>query len=563
MEAAIHGSGPTRGAERTPPSIWGARPGLARAVRATTVLLPIAVAAVVAILVGPSLPRWHGAWGLLAWWAQLAALSTVVVVIVDRFGRRALPLAGLLNLSLVFPDEAPSRFKVALRAGSTNRLRTDLELSRPDETAQEAATRLLALVAKLGAHDRLTRGHTERVRAYSDLIATELGLSDDDRRKLSWAVLLHDIGKLSVRAEILNKVEPLTDDEWQVLRGHPAAGAEMVAPLADWLGDWVLATGQHHERWDGKGYPNGLAGVDISLAGRIVALADAYDVITSLRSYKAPMSAAVARQEMVRCAGTQFDPDVVRAFLRVSLGRLRLVGGPLAWLASLPLGGNSGLAASAAANAVVVASVIGVTLFSGIARLPDGDAAKTHRVPPMHRSHSVHHASPSSTTTTTDPVSDGTTSSTTSAPTTTTIAPSLTTVPVAVTRRSTSPTTDPVATGTTRTPATTPSTPTTLARAGSPPNVVADVAAVGENTTSTVAVPIDVLANDRAGSAQLDPATLQLLSGSSVGAVVAVSPAHVVLYTAPIGFIGTDSLAYQVCDTDGFCASATLTIHVA
>ena len=118
-----------------------------------------------------------------------------------------------------------------------------------------------------------------------------------------------------------------------------------VAPLADWLGDWVLAVKEHHEKYDGTGYPRGLAGDEISLAARIVAVTDVFDVITSARSYKAPMSGEAARKELIRSAGTHFDPSVVRAFMNVSMGKLRWVMGPVSWLAEVPfIGGISRLA---------------------------------------------------------------------------------------------------------------------------------------------------------------------------------------------------------------------------
>jgi Rrf2 family protein len=102
-------------------------------------------------------------------------------------------------------------------------------------------------------------------------------------------------------------------------------GAAIAAPLAAWLGDSVLAVVEHHEKWDGSGYPKGLRGAEISEAGRIVAVADVFDVLTSVRSYKSARSAVDARTELARCAGTHFDPGVVRAFMTLSLGRLRLV----------------------------------------------------------------------------------------------------------------------------------------------------------------------------------------------------------------------------------------------
>ena len=137
----------------------------------------------------------------------IAAVSTVVLYGADRLTRRMLPLAALLSLTLAFPDEAPSRFKIAMRSGGTVVLQRRLEQYRrlgANEPAL-AAQRLLELVADLSRHDRLTRGHSERVRAYSQMIGEELGLSEAEIDNLRWAALLHDIGKLEIPFEILNK----------------------------------------------------------------------------------------------------------------------------------------------------------------------------------------------------------------------------------------------------------------------------------------------------------------------------------------------------------------------
>jgi len=225
----------------------------------------------------------------------------------------------------------------------------------------------------MNAHDRRTRGHSERVRAFNDLLAEEMELSPRDRDLLRWAALLHDIGKLHVPTRILNKPGRLTDAEWVTLHKHPAEGARIAAPLQEWLVEWAGAIGEHHERWDGSGYPNGLKGEEISLGARIVAVADAYEVITAPRPYKRPIKAEAARQELTRCAGTDFDPAVVRAFLNISIGRIRLVMGPLSWLAQLPflgalpqLEGTAVVAGRQAATLAGTATGVGVMAMSGI-----------------------------------------------------------------------------------------------------------------------------------------------------------------------------------------------------
>jgi hypothetical protein len=309
-------------------------------------------------------------WQFLGWWFGMSIVASCVVSSLYAGTRRLLPLSGLLGLSLVFPDEAPSRFRLALATGTVASLRERLDsMRRAGRTlgAQEAAEVLLQLVAALDVHDRITRGHAERVRAYSASLGREIGLPPEDLDRLNWSALLHDIGKLNVDTEILNKPGRPTDEEWAQLRRHPLEGELLAEGLRGWLGPWADAIGYHHENWDGSGYPRGTAGEAIPLAGRIVAIADVYDVITSVRSYKQAAAPAEARAELVRCSGTQFEPRLVRAFVNISLGRMRFLVGPLAWLSNAPLlvrlplspslgatiGGVAALASAAAATSAV------------------------------------------------------------------------------------------------------------------------------------------------------------------------------------------------------------------
>lgn len=337
------------------------------AIRFLAFALPAILAWLAVRGLSPHFFRPAGFLGVGLWILQDAAIAIVAAFLVDRQTKRLLPLAYLLNVTLVFPDQAPSRFGLALRSGSLKNLQTKAASLKDIDDPNETATLAIELVTALSRHDRRTRGHTDRVRAYCDLIAEEMGLLEHDRNRLAWGAMLHDIGKLTVPAEVLNKKDKLTDAEWKLLQNHPAAGAEMLSGLEDWLGSWLGAATEHHERWDGNGYPNKLVGAEISLAGRITSVADAYDVITSKRSYKEPMTTSAARAELVRCAGTQFDPDVVRSFLSVSVGRRRNAGF-LAWLFEVPSlaqisSGLSGAAVSTtAAGAAVVLSVGGGAL---------------------------------------------------------------------------------------------------------------------------------------------------------------------------------------------------------
>jgi len=370
------------------PHRWSAHPWRARAVRLLVYAIPVALSlAFVHVATSITSPPTASLWVYLLWWLSISLGATVVVSLVYAVSRRLLPLGALLDLSLVFPDEAPSRFQLALRTRTVESLVERLRLLREAKEApstQEAAEILLYLAGALSDHDSITRGHAERVRAYSYMLGKQLGLADDDLDRLNWAALVHDIGKLEVSREILNKRGEPTDDEWESLRLHPLYGEELVKPLREWLGEWIEAVGHHHERWDGTGYPRALAGEQIPRAGRIVAIADVFDVITSARSYKESASTAEARSEIVRCSGTQFDPRFVRAFVDISLGRMRLVMGPLSWLTHAPLlaripftpsvgSALGGLAAVAAVTATVAA---GPTDPPQAAVLRDAQAAR-------------------------------------------------------------------------------------------------------------------------------------------------------------------------------------------
>ena len=272
-------------------------------------------------------------WAQLWWWSTTFAASAVSAAVVERGVRRLTPLATLLRLTLVFPDQAPSRFKIARTAANPGRL---AELAVGSDQRSTAAAQVLALMAQLSRHDKLTRGHSERVRVFSDLIADELGIIGPDRDKLRWAALVHDIGKISVPAAVLNKKGRPDPVEWAQIQGHPAAGEAYAGPLFGWLGPWAGAITEHHERWDGTGYPRRIGGNDLTLGGRVVAVADAYETMTAARSYKKALSVEAARRELTNCSGKQFDPDVVRAFLLIGVGRLSRALGPVAWIAHLP-----------------------------------------------------------------------------------------------------------------------------------------------------------------------------------------------------------------------------------
>ncbi len=319
---------------------WQRRPVLSLLVRAAVVIVPAVAGIAAGAVLSRVLPRPNGFAAAALWFATVSLVMPITIVTLERAGRRLLPLAALLNLSLLFPDRAPKRYAVARRVGKPRDLQRQLQEARDRGVTGGEVThmqKVLELVAALSVHDRQTRGHSERVRVFSDLIADEMKLVPADRARLRWASLLHDIGKLVVPSEILSKPAKLTNSEWESVKRHPDEGARLIGPLTAWLGEWAGAVPHHHERFDGLGYPRGLAGDQISLAGRIVAVADSYEVMTAVRPYRKPIGVSAARQELVKCSGGQFDPVVVRAFLNISMGRLWRVVGIGSWIAQLPV----------------------------------------------------------------------------------------------------------------------------------------------------------------------------------------------------------------------------------
>jgi hypothetical protein len=293
-------------------------------------------------------------------------------------------LVTLLKLSMLFPDQAPTRFTVARTAGSVRRLEARLAETQADSAAREearTAETILSLSVALQSHDRRTRGHAERVRVFTDLLGEELQLSEADRYRLRWAALMHDIGKLTIAPKILNKPGALDEHEWRLMKGHPVEGARIAEPILGWLGPWANAIVEHHERFDGKGYPNGLAGGSISLGGRIVSVADSYDTMTAARSYKKPMAVWAARRELADCAGGQFDPEIVRAFLSISLPKLLWRTGPVTLAVQLPFLGRLqevGLQSVTAMTQGVAAATVAAGVTAMVVAGPVGASAHRH-----------------------------------------------------------------------------------------------------------------------------------------------------------------------------------------
>jgi response regulator RpfG family c-di-GMP phosphodiesterase len=189
-------------------------------------------------------------------------------------------------------------------------------LTRANHSLEEMFQQTVAGFAQaLEESDLHTRGHSERVAVYSEILARGLTLGDAEIRRIVQAGVMHDVGKIGVRYDMLNKPGKLTPEEIAVFRQHPEKGKRILEPVPC-LHGLIDGCWCHHEWFDGGGYPRGLRGHDIPLVGRVVAIADAYDAMTSDRAYRRRLPHEVAIGEIERCAGTQFDPELADAFVR-------------------------------------------------------------------------------------------------------------------------------------------------------------------------------------------------------------------------------------------------------
>jgi putative two-component system response regulator len=179
------------------------------------------------------------------------------------------------------------------------------------------ADAIRALAIAIETRDDYTGGHVERVARLAAATGRELGLSGEELRALWVAALLHDVGKIGVPDAILRKPSALTAEEFEQVKRHPEVGANIMA-ASSFLRPGLLGVLHHQERWDGKGYPAGLSGEEISLQGRIISVVDCFDAVVSGRPYSPPRTEAQALAELEACAGTQFDPQVVEAFVRAA-----------------------------------------------------------------------------------------------------------------------------------------------------------------------------------------------------------------------------------------------------
>jgi HD-GYP domain-containing protein (c-di-GMP phosphodiesterase class II) len=190
-----------------------------------------------------------------------------------------------------------------------------IENTRMHQTILEAYKKTIeAVAAAIDAKDWYTRGHSQRVMEYTVKAGAVLCLGAEELGLLEYAGMLHDIGKIAVDSSILSKPGPLTPAEWEIMHTHPAIGADLLVeiPFLEKASEIVLC---HHEKYNGKGYPNGYKGEDIPLGARLIAVAEAFDTMTTDRSYRSAMSIDAAVKELHSCSGSQFCPVAVKAFI--------------------------------------------------------------------------------------------------------------------------------------------------------------------------------------------------------------------------------------------------------
>ncbi|MCY6370274.1 diguanylate cyclase [Clostridium ganghwense] len=240
---------------------------------------------------------------------------------------------GKLTVSIgvsTFPDKAKNDIELVdsaddalYRAKFFNKNRVETYYSILEELKSDIEdehidliTSIKTLISVINAKDKYTYGHSERVVMFSKLLGDKLHLSEDDKKLLKYGAYMHDIGKINIPKEILNKKMPLTNDEWELLKEHPVNGIEIIKSV-DSLKNIIPLILHHHERYDGKGYPCELKGEDIPYLARILTVVDSFDAMTSNRPYNIGKTFDEAIWELRKCSSTQFDPNIVEAFIQV------------------------------------------------------------------------------------------------------------------------------------------------------------------------------------------------------------------------------------------------------
>jgi len=274
--------------------------------------------------------------GLAGWCAQ----NNKPIIVPDtekdpRFFKGADKKSGFVTRSMIcvpmrLKDKAIGVLQVLNRTGTipfndhdlemlenmANQAVSSIENARLYENIQKVYLSTIEVLATaIDAKDPYTQGHSRRVTQYSVAIAEELNLSPKEIEDIRYAGLLHDVGKIGIKDSIIRKPGRLTDEEYAIIKKHPAIGAKILRPV-DFLADKIPGVLHHHEYYDGRGYPDHLTGEDIPLAGRIICVADAFDAMTTNRPYRKGLTVKTAVGELKKFSGKQFDPVCVEAFLK-------------------------------------------------------------------------------------------------------------------------------------------------------------------------------------------------------------------------------------------------------
>jgi len=263
--------------------------------------------------------------------------DAIAIPMTTSIGVAVYQLHGTTRESLI--TSADNAMYRAKRTGRNRVCLADVELDAVSMTpSQEVKTQtaleiaqathaIHALTAAASARDGETHEHAHRMVELAEATARRLDCDGEEIRLIRLAALLHDIGKIGIPDAILHKPGPLTSDEWNVMRSHPEIGRSILERTGGVLRSLASVVAAHHERWDGSGYPRGLADEDIPLGARILSVVDSYDAMTSRRDYREPRLIDEARVELQRCSGSQFDPCVVAAFLAVLDAQGQVVDG--------------------------------------------------------------------------------------------------------------------------------------------------------------------------------------------------------------------------------------------
>lgn len=239
--------------------------------------------------------------------------------------------SSLVSIPLSYQGKVPAVLSLFKRADNVSYSQSDIELISIlsgqaaiaienaklfDQLERSHFESMKALAQAIEAKDLYTRGHCDRMVDYALAIADRLGLSPEEKKHLGYGAALHDIGKIGIHELILNKSGKLTDKEYEIMKAHPMLGAEIIKGV-DFLSPVVPMIYYHQERYDGKGYPEGLSGEQIPIGARIIAILDTFDAMTSDRPYRKALPMEVAFAELRRCTGSQFDPTIVETLIKI------------------------------------------------------------------------------------------------------------------------------------------------------------------------------------------------------------------------------------------------------